>query len=82
MVRDDGVRPYRKGGYEPRRRIHLRINEKKVEVIDDLAAKLILSRAYFVELVLDIAIEQGDWLKKAIAKRVEDRLAAYRARWQ
>ena len=73
------TRPYCKAGYRTRRRVHLRVDDSIIDALDDLAGSLSLSRAYLCDLILGIAVDEGgDWLKKAISKRVSDSLARYR----
>ena len=65
------VRPHRKDGYVHRRRVHIRIDEKNILALDDLACTLGLSRAHLCDLILAIAVnEGGKWLADRITSRV------------
>lgn len=76
------VRPYRKDGYRQRRRVHVRMDETIVEALDDLAGSLSLSRAYVCDLILCIAVtEGGEWLTKAIHRRVANSMAKRLSQW-
>jgi len=59
------------------------MDETIVEALDDLAGSLSLSRAYVCDLILGIAIDEGgNWLKRAINRRVEEALKRRRERWK
>ena len=77
------IRPHRKDGYVPRRRVHIRMDESIVGAIDELASTLCLSRSHVCDLILGIAVEEGgDWLCRCINRRVKRALRDRRSQWQ
>lgn len=69
------IRPYRKDGYVTRRRVHVRMDEKIVQALDELACTLCLSRSHLCDLILGIAVEEGgEWLRDCISRRVKQAL--------
>jgi hypothetical protein len=53
------TRAYRKDGYVPRQRVHVRMDHRMVASLDELAASLSLSRAHLCDLILGVAVEEG-----------------------
>jgi hypothetical protein len=73
---EEFVRPHRKDGYVDRTRIHLRVDDRIVVGLDQMAAGLGLSRSHVCDLVLRIAVEDGgSWLCGEIRKRIKKSLA-------
>lgn len=76
------TRAYRKDGYRPRQRLHIRMDQSIVESIDDLAAQLQISRAHLCDLILCVAVDEG---RKSFADLVRQRVlrdyAKRRAQW-
>ena len=74
---DEPIRPHRKDGYVDRTRVHLRVDDRIVVGLDQLAAGLGLSRAHVCDLVLRIAVEDGGrWLSTQLRKRITRSLAS------
>ena len=76
------VKPHRLDGYVPRTRVHVRIDDRTVARLDDVAKALGVSRAHLCDLVLTIAVEEGGpWLRKCVNRRVAIALQLRSAKW-
>lgn len=77
------VRPHRKDGYRFRRRVHVRVADETVVVLDELALALRLSRAHLCDLILGIAVDEGGaWLNECIGRRVKHALRKRREKYE
>lgn len=73
---------HRKDGYVPRTRVQLRIDDETIELLDDIAEALLISRAHFCDLILAIAVDEGgDWLVECIRHRLSKALATKKRKY-
>ena len=75
------MKPHRKDGYRHRTKLNVRVDDEVIQRVDELAAALSLSRAYCLDLLLGIAMEEGgEWLPDAIRRRASEVLNRKRKR--
>lgn len=75
------MKPHRKDGYRHRTKLIARVDEENVQRLDELAAALSLSRAYCLDLLLGITMNEGsEWLAGAIQRRASEVLNRKRKR--